>query len=644
MIAKIGSFDFTDYVRAQPGDGLDPYGAPYVEPQFADNPFGAGQPVAHTAVGNRVQEWPLYLNDADTDALHALVIAFGRALGEDDLVLEWRATGRATSTFYTVAAARFEPDYSLHHGRYGWMAGVLRVWCNPPYGHTGTFREISPATAGGLNVMRLPVASIAGDAPAAVDVSFRVGYRGPGNGPVIAPGRHVAVGAVSHPSMAGVIPASQMIPGAGATFGFGLVIYNGDPFRAARERLEGNVQAALSPGTVYAGAGRMRVLALAETPIRSGMALRAYKDGAPIGATQLATGVFNRTIVDLGAFEVPSQDTRATHVIDCVIGFPIGTGVLNGLDDGIYTAAAGIEALLVLPEDRVAVIADRTGRPVGFDDTVSNGTDRGLSVIGRRDTYGNAWATSPLATLPLVVPTAAVPANQGYGATTTGSVVAAAALVHAPVRDMTAQAGILRDPNRHSRFALYKRTLAGLRVGADVEFPTASQMILRAVAANASITIAATAAINPFGQRVQELELRQVGNMIQANVYNGVGSVLQSVTATYAGANDQGTLDVLIAQATVGVGAGNIVTDVRVGEVPSIALVPSDTYRIRDKAAWRGHPVRGYSGDVALIGGQLQLDPSDAAVVVAIGGVQIGDQPSVNDVVIRAQERFQVAR
>lgn len=649
MIAKIGTFDFTEYVRGQAGDGLDPYGAPFADPQFTESAFGIGQALASTAIGNREQVWPLYLNEPDTNALHDLVIELGRELAQDDLTVEWRAPGADTSTFYTAETARFDPSFDMRKGLYGWLAGTLRVWCNPPYGHTGTYRVVA-TVAGGSAAARIALPSLAGDVPAALDLTVRRG----GSEVLAHPGRTLAVGVLPHPSMAGVIPAASMVPGVGATLASGMVqvpaVFNGP-------ESVGKAQVHLSPGSVYSGK-RCRVLALAETNSRSGLRVTGIKDGATLGPAQLATAVGARHLMDLGVMEIPKADARATHTIDVAMSGPIGTGLYGEARAG--GAPVGLHALMVVPEESLTIIQDRKGALLAFDDTL---TPTGRLLTGRRDNLGNEWQQAETSQPPLLVGTAPFFRNDNHGftATTPYTVGAAPAnrLAHQPSDDLTVQAAMAFDSVRRAEAWVYKHVDLGLNQGAAttqylkagvyVDFRgdgfSAPSVVLQLIGRNASIgNVIATMAVpsvDAFARYPHTLQLVQRGENVAGRLYAVGGDLLGELSMSWPGIGKPGIAEIDLRP---GSGAhGHLILDVEVLSTPSVRMSPTDTYRVGPDT-YRSHPSHGFSGEVVPLGADIVAQPGDAAVVVAMGGHELADRPSVNDVTIRAQERFTIAR
>lgn len=673
FIAQLGSFDFADYVRVGASEGLDPYGKGWAEPQFAESAFGAGQALTGVTVGNREMVWPLYLNrnfllpgdDLTPEEtllleqhIHELVVDMNRAIAEPNLQLQWCDAHAPAITYYDVAYARFDPEYNHRQDQFGWKAGTLRVWCNPPYGHTGTHRVVA-TSAGGSAAARIPVAStLQGDVAAALDMSVRRG----GVEPLAVPGRTVAFAPVPS-GIEGLIPAPSMVAGANATITGGVAEYV--PAAGVVDQ-GGLVDMHVSPGTAYAGR-RMRVLAVVEPRARSGLRVQAFHDGRSLGQPMLATAVAGRALLDLGVLEVSPSDTRATQTIGLRMTQPVGSLLYGGATGGVRS---GVHAAMVAPEDALTVIRDTPGALAGFDDTRAPSA---ALLDGRYDSVGNAWSDvsgvyhNGVSSAVGVLWTAASYVTGGLdqrGIMPTSVEASnrdrAAWLMHRPLDDLTITAGVAPDPSRALRMGVQKDIYDPVRAGAtpalfaafDMQYhpqgptQTASAMLrLFAFSDNAAGgTILATAAIPSAAPSVMTpgvMQLVQRGDSLEGRLYSLSGSCVAVVTGSFPGMRNPGRARVMFSDATGAIAAR--FTDVEVVGVSSVTMSPTDTYCIAS-GGYRSHPSHGFSGEVAVVGAAPELPLDTAAVVVAIGGHEPGDAPSVNDVTIRAQERFTLAR
>jgi hypothetical protein len=176
--AKLGAYDFAQYVRVGPGEGMDPYGAAFEDPVFQDVAGSEGSPLLGIDIKNTEKVWPLYLNAPSKDLLHDLIRDLGREIryGAQPQRLEWKDKGATDSTFYDVAKARFEPAFSFRQAEHGWFAGNLHIWCQPPYGHTGTQRLVATMSAtAAFATCALP--SMIGDVGAQMQLTMSAGGR-----------------------------------------------------------------------------------------------------------------------------------------------------------------------------------------------------------------------------------------------------------------------------------------------------------------------------------------------------------------------------------------------------------------------------------------------------------------------------------
>lgn len=176
FIFRLGSLDLSDYVRVGPQDGMDPYGQGWEEPQFSQSAVTEGNGFISLDVRNREMVWPIYLKSTTKDLLHTLkqqVVRESR-YGTRPLRIEWRDDGATTSTFYDVAWARLDEKYNFRLGQKEYADAGLRVWCQPPYGHTASQRIVATQTATRAAIATLPVPSIAGDVEALPVVNLNV--------------------------------------------------------------------------------------------------------------------------------------------------------------------------------------------------------------------------------------------------------------------------------------------------------------------------------------------------------------------------------------------------------------------------------------------------------------------------------------
>ncbi len=653
MIAKIGTFDFSSYVRVTAGDGLNPYGDPFVEPQFSDSAFGVGQPLASVKVSNRQQVWPLYLNDADTDQLHGLVIDLSRELAKSGLQVEWRTDGASASTFYTVEAARFEPAYDLRQTNHGWLAGVLRVWCNPPYGHTGTYRVVGTAQAAG-RAQKIPVGSLAGD----VDAAAILRVTAPPVGTQGADGRIVAAAALPNATYPAVWPAASIVALANATV---TSAGAGDMQDSAYVRFTGagyrsKIGVTLTPASQFHG-GRHRVFAVARADYESGMELSATLEGVPFGATAIATNPRGLDLVDLGAFETSQDDPRGSLQLTVEAWHPqrpllppywnSRTGLVTG--QGV---APGINELIILPEDRVAVLRDIADRVIAEDPMDHSGIAAGaygtVMLPGQYDAYGNAWASHwSVATNSLKQYNSGQ--NKGYAAASFGE-LSGAVLGHRPVRDMRVVA--YSEPGLVSAAT---HTIAGLcKVIDEGQVAQASgafafgylwsgptPWISLHSYANGSTTLQASRSVAMATGPKVRLELITRGDTLafSVNELQATAPAFASIGATVDGFDQPGRAMLL----------GNLTQrflHMQVAESPRRPVAQSDEYTLGDtaylSASGAASVVRTFTDQ---IGADIRLPADDSGAVLGLC-FDVGPNTALATTAfeIRAQERFGLAR
>jgi hypothetical protein len=388
--AKLGSYDFAQYVRVGPGEGMDPYGGAFEDPIFQDVSIAEGQPLLGVDVKNSEKVWPLYLNSSSKDALHNLIRDLGREIryGNQPQRLEWKDSGASNSTFYDVARARFEPSFSFRQSEHGWFAGNLHVWCQPPYGHTATERIVSTALAAtGIAIATVP--ALAGDMAALAQYTVTTS-----GAPVGPGGRVVAVARMPNtsyqsfwpPASLGLLGGALLAGASGAPASqsvglpsVGLLTDDGIPLR---------VGAAVRVGLGAEYAGRNRILAAVRPGRLSGMAAWAHDDaGHQLGPTAVARAYNSGfMLADLGAVSV------STAIPTTV--FTVGIGQLPQLDDDTLAnlalsgpPAGELGGLFIFPEDSSAVLVDELVETVAGRWFAASGA--AASAAFTSDDYGN---------------------------------------------------------------------------------------------------------------------------------------------------------------------------------------------------------------------------------------------------------------
>lgn len=381
LTLKIGAVDLSTYARLNPDDGFDPYDASgYLDPQWLDSPIAEGQLLTNVNVSNREMAWPLFLKAADKQTLHDLVVTINKAINDAAGYprVEWADAGATNSTYYDTGFARFDPDYSFRRAGKNIVAGVLRIWSRPPYGHTGTERIVGTA-AGTGPILRVPIASLGGDVGPLPVYSMAAGNAAPWMGD-----RVLGVAALPHASYAVDIPAASFVLGGGAALvgasgahGSQAVTFGSQAFDSPGRY----IIAPLPIPSVYAGR-RHRVLALArsDSNLHDAVALYAANpQGGRIGATALATAPkADWQLVDLGVWSVPSY-----------VGASFGLKLIPGKRK-VYNAQA-INRVYILPEDTTALWVDGQSA-LSANEDATTGTDN-AALVGQTDLLGQTWAS-----------------------------------------------------------------------------------------------------------------------------------------------------------------------------------------------------------------------------------------------------------
>lgn len=404
-LLKLGNLDLTTYARLYGDAGFDVYDSSgFLEPQFNTSPLASGQPLVSVTETNREMAWPLYLNDSTKDLLHELVRQINQEIRNTrPLRVEWQDNGATDSTFYDVAYARFDPDFKFPQARAGWLAGTLRVWCAPPYGHTATERVVGTSLASGP-LVRLSCASIEGDVPALpkVMVSF----------PSAIVDDHVlAVTVPPSGSYAIRVPAASLSLAGGATL-VGATAYAGAQYVQQNINNDGipDPVCSFSLSVPAAYGGRNRILALLERSgtgtVTAAMNTAGAMPGAPSAWLRAATVTIGPNsglgLYDLGVFSVPT---------DIPVG-GLSTSIYRLRLDGNAVASAklNVNEIYLMPEDQTVLVTARDHGPVPvldvFDATInrSYGLCGGTSgqAVGLEGTQRGLIPPLPCATAPEV--------------------------------------------------------------------------------------------------------------------------------------------------------------------------------------------------------------------------------------------------
>ena len=354
-----GSLDFSTYLRVNPDDGLDPYSEGFEEPLFEDT-AAEGEALRAIGVHNREQRFPLFVSFGGTkDALHAVVRAVRAACLKPDLQLYWQDQGATDPTYYSVAAARFEPAFHYRRAAKGYLAGVLHVWISPPYGTTGTDRLV--ASGASYLLASFGVASLLGDVPALLTVPVAH------SSSVVRADRWQWTWAALMPSGVAVLNPGPSMAGAGGSI-YGDV--NSLASQALRMTRTSTAVAFQTAATVLSGdtaGGRYRLLA-AVRPASSISFLSARPADLPgysCPTVTLGSVQHEWQLVDLGVITAaPSYNAGAARV-----DFTLGGPSLPASGQAI----ADIGYVLTLPEGRSMIVRDAVYPPASGPSSIATG-------------------------------------------------------------------------------------------------------------------------------------------------------------------------------------------------------------------------------------------------------------------------------
>jgi hypothetical protein len=385
FIFKLGTLDLSSYLRVNPDDKMDPYGEPWLNPAFTETPFADGQPLISTTVSNREQHWPLFLKDATKlkDQLHTLIQSIQVAAGQKPLVVEWRDDGASNSTFFDVAFLRFEPEFNFRRSQAGYGAGVLHIWVSG-YGSTGTVRVVATAAGTGI-FLSVPLASVAGDAPALMDSTIRAGAVLPSLG------RIVGLAPIPHPSYAALVPAASLLEAqTGATL-VGASGAQGSQYLALPVSPTGGasgIACKVPLGNPTIMGGDNRVLAVVNSGIEGGVGIAAFDPyGNAMGPTAVASMSAGWGLVDLGVCRLPTVGFPTAPQMAIVAGGIWASGQAGpGLN---ASPGLSINEVIVLPDKNLSLVLE--SRSAGSYLSRDSWSDSGNYLVNRVDAYGHAW-------------------------------------------------------------------------------------------------------------------------------------------------------------------------------------------------------------------------------------------------------------
>lgn len=664
--------DVSSYLQLGEQSGMDP-SPTFEEPSFLDAPFAEGQPLITVNERNREMAFPIWMTAASKDNFHALVTSLGKAAANTKRVYV-KDDGATNETYYDVTWARFEPQYKYLHARKRYLAGTLRIYSAPPFGHTGTARALSTgigslAVGAGVAYATIPAGSVAGDVAALIQTKITVGASGNQEAPR-ADGRVVGwaalpagyVSFIPAASLYGLNSQASLIGVAGAPGSQAI----GPRTAAGGATAPLGARFALS-ASPYAGANRVFAFVRPGRPMPLAVAC-TDENGAPIGPTALSRGVHGFHLVDLGVARVPTAAATAGFTVQWALP-PIGQ------DDSamnLYSTndkhSGYLGGLLVFPEDKLRVHVDPV-QPVGgrwFIGTAVASTD----LLRVPDDFGNSYsflAGGSLILSPTLGLRSSVNASWPFGAL----------LVLPEAYENIRHRALLNGPSLPQVGQVVSIVGGNGQIGYDsllqAQFtptgPSGPQLLLAHYpdGTNAGLSVAATLALEPgawteHASHGYMVDVVKQGDTAYANIrqfnkpniqfFNAAGgSVIADIVAS-VGFTDvalrawRGRVGYLYSD---GPGNGNIFGHFI--DVLSQRPIPSDAY-IFDSGAVDGmsYRVSGNTGSAPLVmepylrGGPQVLEPDAARVVAFAVGLDSVRATNPIDVAVKVRERFRFMR
>lgn len=639
--AVLGSWDFAPYLRVGPDDGLDPYGQTYEDPAFSESAISEGQPLIAITAKNREGVFPVFLGSATSplnkDQMHALQRTAASACKAAP-TLQWKDAGASNSTFWDVTYARFEPTFHYRRSQKGWLAGVVRVFSQPPYGHTGSYTQLpgGSAMASGLTVT-LPLNPTIGDAPGLLNVQIGLGSNmvDRENGrlvgfSVVPSGQQVEFVAASLPQLyiLGTIRTDAQAVG---SLVMARSIEGGIP---NPEDIYTRID--LSPASLYKG--RQRIFGMMRNNTNTffnvaGPLVRMLDEaGNQLGPDAAATTqVFGFGPVDLGVLNVAPASGQAT--VSAYFSAPV---------------QLSIDRFLVLPEESTTYLLDTDVTQWAGDGDLSN-IASGTLV----DDYNQPYATPPnlRPMLDRISGALAIPSANLGGAT----------LCAINVNAFNEPALHLRDFRLHLRsFALPFGAASGgaIMIGKN---QTSLDDIWSALLGKISGTqywlalnvdgfagpLGACTAINFTTQPVNlELDVRFMGQTMRSRLWAN-GSMVASIAYATPAIRKTGVPWMgIIASTTTQTGA--MINVWRVSDVASVGFAPRDVYALGPDEAVHYDSGGGYERHLDQFRRAAQPMASIGAGPQQVVAFNLGLGDNIdNDAIsasVRIRERFTFAR
>lgn len=676
----VGSLSLATYAMLHPDDGFDPAGSGYDEPAFADTAAGDGAALIQHTYGNREWNVPIHLKALSKDALHDLArdVERNAVKGAPVAFLD---DGATDTSYFDLEAARLELNYNNRRLLKNRTAGVLRLWTRP-FAHTGTYRVHATGAASNVfaAVLAMPSA-IDGDRPAETLIGVRTG-----SAPLLGPrdGRLIAVAPLPHPSWAAVIPAASLTrdssssPSVGAMAGAHASRYLGGMIGYWTD---GAISFGLSP-TIYAG-HRIRALALSRG---AGQLFLRGPDGEVIKRS--TASVMNGRdwgVTDLGVFTVPDALSEgrtaglARYRLDAAFVASNAFGAAaDAYPDSLNFSRLSVSALVLLPEDQTAFIADHRLEGVAMD-RFRGGGSAPLSIVGRIDSEGYTWGLPPSQRWGTQAMQVALGTNAHEtvwplgGASAAANVRFAQALVNVPSLGDWRTELLIGDVQNQAQPLLTPSQSYGLFLAA----PSTSEAFIDPVFAEfrgqgsngflqlgVGSFLVASVGIPSLGMNNQAhlltLQMRRFDRTLLSAWLESVGepgSLIASIAGTYVTSPIQTTKWIpgfyfhgTQMGSRLSPNAAAVISGFRAAAVPSLAAhTDSEVYWLdsRTGEAWRETTGGTYLGDVAgMIHGAIpRLDaPTAAALAVLAMNFGQGQAPDYFTVDVRVRERWSYLR
>jgi hypothetical protein len=648
----LGTLDLSSYCAMNPDDKFDPYSQSFIEPAFSSTPFSDGQALISTTVENREMHIPLYLKDPTLtkDALHAVVRSINQAAAQRPLAIEWRDSGASASTFYDVVFVRFESDFNYRRSVHGYAFGILHAWVSG-YGNAlpaGTTRIA--ATAAGTGVyLNLPIASVAGDAPALMDSVVNAGAVVPSLG------RIVAVAPITNPSYAAQIPAASLtdlqvnatLVGASGADGSQYLALPVSPTGGA----SGVACRVPLPNPTIAG-GDNRILAVVQSGIDAGVGMYAVDPfGNSLGATAVASTSQGYSIVDLGVCRLPTVGYPTQPKIAIYAGGIWASGAA-GPAVLASPAALRINEVLCLPDKSLALIYERSsgGSVLSKDGLVNSGN---AQLQGSNDDLGNPWSAgwhNIGATIQLFRQA------QGLRNVSGASAVDSAHLGGISQDGMVISAKALFSAVNSGDVRLFTESASTAYVQARLAISgNASYALDLAAATNTTLNTLASLALATLSTfQKYRLLLQQQGQTAFVNLTRDDGGpVFIPGSAAYASIGVTGNAAVAGAgMPGVAIAIGSTISPYaltwEVDAIPSSNLLPYDNYTLSGNSfdSWRTSSAGVFAGQKLVAnqrGSWPKMAPSTTSVAVVCAPVDSGPANDILSAVIRVRERYTLA-